>query len=285
MERHLMRMHEARQRFFSNTTTNRQQARFKAQKFVYHSWPFGLQNSLRDFKWPIPDAFSSEQKNPTWLERLRRMAEVSRLLKELTPTPTSAFSINRLNGLIDNSYRYVPPFKLEDLEITGYTAYICEVCLVTLPLTLYIHGPSLKLVPTFHTCNTERIIEVQQEMPHNKDVFATLAGELPNLMFRTVRIWTKCKPSLRVTEIPSVPQNLHTLKPVDKKKWALRAIRDKFTFLSEGELVDFLNLAGHQTYAFFKMEGHHKTYGMYIATEETKYNFPLGRMDLQPAEQ
>jgi hypothetical protein len=237
---------------------------------------------MGDFKWPILDAFSSEQKNPSWLEWLRRMAEVGRLLKELTPTPTFPFSINPpLNGLIGNSNSYVPSFKLEDLEISGYTAYICEVCLVTLPLTLYVHRPSLKLVSSFHTCSTERIIEVQQEMPHKKDVLATLAEELPNLMFRTVRKWTKCKPTLRATEIPSVPQNLHALKPVDKKKWALRAIRDKFTFLSEGELVDFLNLAGHNTFACFKMEGHHKTYGMYIATEETKSNFPLGHMDLQ----
>ena len=267
-----MRIHEARPRFFSNTTTNSNQARFKAQKFNYLNWPFGLQNSTRGFKSPMLDAFSSEQNNPSWLERLRRMAEVSRLLKELTPTSTSTSSINPLNGLIDNAKMYVPPFKLEDLEIIGYTAYICEVCLVTLPLTLYMHGPSLKLVPTFHTCDTERIIEVQQEMHSKKDVFATLVGELPNLMFHTVRIWTKCKPSLRATEISSAPQNLHTLKPVDKKKWAMRAIRDKFTFLSEGELVDFLNLAGHNTYACFKMEGHHKTYGMYIVTEERKSN-------------
>jgi hypothetical protein len=169
----------------------------------------------------------------------------------------------------------VPSFKLEDLEIGGYSAYICEVCLVTHPLTLYMHVPSLKLVSAFHTCNTERIIEVQQELHHKKDVFATIAGEMPNLMFRTVRKWTKCKPSLRASQISSVPQNLNTLKPVDKKKWAMRAIRDKFTFLSEGELVDFLNLAENNTYACFKMEGQHKTYCMYIVAEETKSNFPL----------
>ena len=83
-----MRIHEARPRFFSNTTTNSHQARFKAQKFNYLNWPFGLQNSTRGFKSPMLDAFSSEQNNPSWLERLRRMAEVSRLLKELMPTST-----------------------------------------------------------------------------------------------------------------------------------------------------------------------------------------------------
>ena len=211
-----MRMHEARQRFFSNTTTNRHQARFKAQKFDYHNLPFGLQNSIRGFKWPIPDAFSSEQNNPSWLERLRRMAEVSRLLKELVPTSAPTFSY-RLNSLIDNSGVCVPPFKPEDLEIIGYTAYICEECLVPHPLTLYMHGPSLKLVPAFHKCNAERIVEVQQEIHNKKHVIATLVRELPNLMLRLVRQWTKCRPSLRAVGIPAVSEGLHTFKPVDKK--------------------------------------------------------------------
>ena len=243
-----------------------------------------VQNPISGFNWPILDAFRSEQADPSWLDRLRKMAEVSRLLKELTPTPTSTSSINPLNGLIDNAKMYVPPVKLEDLEISGYTAFICEECLITHPLKLYMHGPSLKLVPAFHICNTERIVEVEQEMhseKKKKDVVATLAEELPNLMFRIVRKWTKCKPSIRATEIPSVAQNLHTLKPVDKKKWAMRAIRDEFTLLSEGELVDFLNLARHNTYACFKTERQHKTYCMYIVTEEKKSNFPLRHMDLR----
>jgi hypothetical protein len=175
----------------------------------------------------------------------------------------------------------VPPFKLEDLEIRGYTAYICEECLVSHPLTLYVHGPSLKLVPAFPKCNGERIVEVQQEIHHKKYVITTLVGELPNLMFRIVRQWTKCRPSLRAVEVPTVSEGLHTFKPVDKKEWAMRAVRDELTFLSEGELVDFLNLAGHNTYACFKMKEQNKTYCMYIVTEATKNDFRLGYMGLQ----
>jgi len=201
---------------------------------------------------------------------------VSKLLKEIMPTSASPFSINPLNDLIGNSDVYVLPFKLEDLEISGYTAYICEKCLVTHPLTLYIHDPPLKLVPTFHTCKTERIVEVQQELYDKRSVIATLIGELPNLMFRVVRQWTKCRPLLVAVEIPTVSQGLHTFKPVDKKEWAMRAVRDKFTYLSEGELIDFLNWAGHNTYACFKMEEQNMAYCMYIVTEETKTNFPLG---------
>jgi hypothetical protein len=46
----------------------------------------------------------------------------------------------------------LPPFKIEDLKIIGYTAYICEECLVSHPLTLYWHSLSMKPVPTMHTC-------------------------------------------------------------------------------------------------------------------------------------
>ena len=280
MERHLMRKHDAQQSYFSNSIASHEHAGFKAQKIDYHNWSSGLQKFIRGFNWPILDVKAFEQKDSSWLDRLRRMAEVSRLLKELVPTSASTFSY-RLNGLIDNSGVCVPPFKPEDLEIRGYTAYICEECLVSHPLTLYMHGPSLKLVPAFHKCNADRIVEVQQEIHNKKYVIATLVGELPKLVLRIVRQWTKRRPSLRADEIPAVSESLHTFKPVDKKGWAMRAVRDELTFLSEGELVDFLNLAGHNTYACFKMKEQNKAYFMYIATEATKNNFPLAYMGLQ----
>ena len=208
------------------------------------------------------------------------MAEVSRLLKELVPTSASTFSY-RLNSLPgDNSGVCVPPFKPEGLEIRGYTAYICEECLVSQPLTLYMHDPSLKLVPAFHKCNAERIVEVQQEIHDKKYVIATLVGELPNLMLRIVRQWTKGRPLLRAVEIPALSEGLHTFNTVDKKGWAMHTVRDELTFLSEGELVDFLNLAGHNTYACFKMKEQNKAYFMYVATEATKNNFPLAYLGL-----
>ena len=79
-------------------------------------------------------------------------------------------------------------------------------------------------------------------------------------MLRIVRQWTKGRPLLRAVEIPAVSEGLHTFNTVDKKGWAMRTVRDELTFLSEGELVDFLNLAGHNTYACFKMKEQNKAY-------------------------
>jgi hypothetical protein len=148
MERHLMRKHDAQQSYFLNSIASHEHAGFKAQKIDYHNWSSGLQKFIRGFNWPILDVKASEQKDSSWLDRLRRMTEVSRLLKELVPTSASTFSY-RLNGLIDNSGVCVPPFKPEDLEIRGYTAYIWNrmSCFTSID-TLYA-WPFLKISTCF----------------------------------------------------------------------------------------------------------------------------------------
>ena len=89
------------------------------------------------------------------------------------PTLASQPSINPFLRFVDKSNTSLPPFKIEDLKIIGYTAYICEECLVSHPLTLYWNSLSMKPVPTMHTCNNERIIEVQQEIHNKKEVTAS----------------------------------------------------------------------------------------------------------------
>ena len=76
------------------------------------------------------------------------------------PTLASQSSINPFIRFVDKSNMSLPPFKIEDLKIIGYTAYICEECLVAHPLTLYWYNLSMKPVPTMHTCSNERIKEV-----------------------------------------------------------------------------------------------------------------------------
>jgi len=69
---------------------------------------------------------------------------------------------------------------------------------------------------------------------------------------------------LKVSETPSVLQGLQNPKLIDNKKWGIRAIRNRFTVLSDEELADFLNLAKDNTYAYFKMEAQSTAYYMYI---------------------
>ena len=141
----MIRKHDSRQRVFPNCVMNHQ-IRYKAQKSDYNNSYLDRQNSSTGFDWPTQAALTFEQENPLWLKRLRRLVEVSSLLKEFMPTLASQPSINPFLRFVDKSNTSLPPFKIEDLKIIGYTAYICEECLVSHPLTLYWNSLSMKPV-------------------------------------------------------------------------------------------------------------------------------------------
>jgi hypothetical protein len=231
------------------------QVRYKAQKTDCNSPYLDQQTSSAGSDLPIQTAFTFEQENPSWLKRLLRLAEIKSLMRELTPTLASPPSNNSILRFVDKLNPSLPSFKIEDLKIIGYTAYICEECLVSHPLTLYWNSFSMKPVPTMHICNNERIIEVQQKIHKKKEVTAELFGELLDVMFLVVKQWTSAKPMLKVAEIPSMLQGLQNFKLIDNKNWGIRAIRNRFTILSDEKLADFLNLAKANTYAYFKMKG------------------------------
>ncbi len=89
----MVRKHYPRQRVFSNCVMNHQN-RHKAQKSDYYNSYLDLHNSSTGFNWPIQGALTFEQENPSWLEWLRKLAEISSLLKEIMPTLASQSSIN-----------------------------------------------------------------------------------------------------------------------------------------------------------------------------------------------
>jgi hypothetical protein len=214
----------------------------------------------------MPDMFSNEKKEPVWLVALRRMAEFNRLLKDVSLISASQAFIEPYNVFFNRPRISEPRFKIENLEVLGYTAYICKECLISHPLTLYWDGTNMAQVPTVHTCDNERLLEVQQSALNKDDVIETLYEGLPNLMFHAVKKWTKDAPLLMTAEIPPVLEGLHDFISADKRGWAIRAIRNGPTTLSDDELVDFLKLAGLRTYACFRMGGLTKKYQMFIAT-------------------
>ena len=120
---------------------------------------------------------------------------------------------------------------------------------------------------TMHGCDSERVPKVQQpqQIENKKDFIATLYNEMPQLMFQVVKRWTKGTPLIQADEIQSIPEGLHCCILVDSKNWAFRAIQNKRTVISDEELADFLNLAGCNTYAYFRTPIPNQTYYMRVA--------------------
>ena len=96
MERHMIRKHNAPQGLlpiFPNSSKGRQ-VRFNVQRSDYHH-PFSdLQNPNKAFSWPFSSVQEASEPNcPSWLKRLRRLAEISKLTTEIkqneyyNPTP------------------------------------------------------------------------------------------------------------------------------------------------------------------------------------------------------
>ena len=262
MVRHLTRKHDEPHYSRSGTITADQHQKFKAQKSVQLS-------SSPVYEWPLshmPDMLTNEQKEPGWLVALRRIAEFKRLLKDLSLTSSSQAFIEPYKLSIDRPMISEPMFKIENLEILGYTAHICKECLISHPLTLYWERTNMVTVPTVHKCDNERLFKVQQDPLDKEDVIETLKNGLPNLMFHAVKKWTGNVPLLKTVEIPPAFESLQNFIPADNRRWAFRAIRNGSTTLSDDELVDFLDLTGLKTYAGFMMGRPTKKYQMYIAT-------------------
>ncbi|MGH9976310.1 MAG: hypothetical protein ACRD8Z_10810 [Nitrososphaeraceae archaeon] len=273
MERHIIRIHHAPQGFLPilpNSSKGRQ-ARFNVQRSDYDHPFFDLQDSSKAFSWPFsPVQEASEPNCPSWLERFRRLAEISKLATEVTQNRVLQSAVNPLKTSVNKIMAQEPKFRYEDLVVVGYTAFICSKCLICHPLTLYWHKSSMVVIPTNHGCNTETLVEVQRQKGNKKDVIATVSNELPKLMFQVVTRWTNGTPLVQADEIRPIPEVLHCCILVDSKNWALRAVQYGLTLLSDEELADFLNLARGNTYGIFRTAKSNKIYYMRIVVPATQ---------------
>lgn len=183
MGRHIVRKHITPQIFlpiFPKSSVGRQ-VRFNFQKSNYHHPPFDLLDSSKSFNWPfsfVQDA--TEPKCPSWLERLRRLAEISKLTAEIAHNRIIQFPINPFTASANENLTQEPQFKFEDLRIVGYTAFICQKCLIFHPLTLYWHNSSMKVIPTNHECDTNTVVEVQRQKRNKMDIIETVSMRCPN---------------------------------------------------------------------------------------------------------
>jgi hypothetical protein len=197
----------------------------------------------------------------SWLQNLRRWVEIKRLIGDLSFRPMQQPYFFPYNGAISqpNMYqRFQPPFRTEDLEIIGYKGYVCKECLTAQPLTIYRHKYQRdKIIPTIHGCDNRRRLEIQggqQEDNETSIVTDLYMNELPELMLRFVREWTKGKAILMAAELSTPSDSSREIIISTEKKWANRAIRDGCTVLIDDELADFINTVKDCTGAYFKVQ-------------------------------
>jgi hypothetical protein len=204
------------------------------------------------------------------LARLRRVAEFKSLIKEVSPISSkSASTVYPDMGAIPQASmnESLRSPSLRDLEIIGYEGYICSICLTAHPLAIYRHKFAPKACPvrTFHSCSVERLIEVQKERQEEhqwpqqdervkEDTAGTYQHELIKAITLEVKKWTKGIPLLMARTIHFRNRLFDDLIVVSEKEWKDRAIRKGFTFLTDEELADFIELAGNNTFGLFKVE-------------------------------
>ena len=247
-----------------NSSRSRQ-VRFNVQRSNYYHSYSDLQDPSIAFSWPfsfVQDA--PEQKSPSWLEWLRRFAEISKLAAGMAQNRLLQSAINPLKAPVNKVMIHDPKFKYEDFLVVGYTAFICQKCLISHPLTLYRHIPSMKIICTNHECDTETVVDAQRQIMNKKGIIATISNEMPKLMFQVVKRWTKGTPLVVADEIQFSPEVLNGCILVDGKNWAHRAVQNVFTLLSDEDLADFLNTARGNTYGIFNTAKSNKSYYMRI---------------------
>jgi hypothetical protein len=152
---------------------------------------------------------------------------------------------------------FQPQLRIEDLEAIRYRGYICKECLLAHPLAIYRHKyRSGAIIETQHRCNEQRILQIQQGLQKGdkESVLANLyMNELPEMMWKFVREWTKDRILLMAAEVQSPSDGFSEFIVSDETQWAIRAIRDRSTILAVGELADFLKIVKNSTGAYFRL--------------------------------
>ncbi len=277
MERHIGRKHPSdfQSMAFPFRNMNDEVSKFstfKSHNPNYYNTNHNFPNSSNNFPQPPiqEDGSIYEQTNSMrtvddpidlWLQKLRPWVEIKRLMEELSFRPMQQPSFFPYNGAVSqpNMYqRFQPPFRAEDLEIMGYRGYVCKECLTAHPLAIYRHKHQKeKIIHTKHGCNTRRRLEIQggQQRDNETSILTNLyINELPKLMLRFVREWTKGQTLLAAAELSAPPEGCREIIISSEKQWANRAIRYGCTVLTDDELTDFINTVTDCTGAYFKVK-------------------------------
>jgi hypothetical protein len=200
------------------------------------------------------------------LEILHKIAEIKRLKEEITSVPNPE-SYRRFNGLhygfngfssseVNKLFDFLRQPKIEDLEVIGYSGYVCQNCLTAYPLRIYKDksNPVRNPIPTMHCCNKEILKEIHDHNVDKEYVLSDLhRNQLPLVMLGAVRDWTANKARLKAVEV-SMTIDRGDLITDSNPKCVNRAIREGITYLTDEELEDFMSTVKDRTYACFKIQ-------------------------------
>jgi hypothetical protein len=193
------------------------------------------------------------------LEILRKLTEFKRLKEDLSGIPIRQpyLQFNRYPSQPINAHATPPEFQMQDLEIIGYNGIVCQSCLVAHPLAIYQvkDRPGAKPIMTRHSCNAERLSEIQRQQNLNKqEVLADLyLHQLPNGILESAKKWTKDDCTLTAIEVAAPFEGCPLIDLLDQKEWADLAIRNGFVILTNEQLEDFIHTVKLATCAYFKI--------------------------------
>jgi hypothetical protein len=271
MERHIRRKHLSAFPYQNMNDRVSKSPAFKSHSPNYYNTGYNFHNSLNALPRSIFQEDSSIYEQPNsprtandpldaWLQKLRRWTEIKRLMEELSFSTMQQPYFFPYNGAIYQPHMYQnfqPPIKMEDLEIIGYEGYVCKECLTPDPLAIFCHTyQKNRIIRSKHICNNRRKLEIQGKQQKNEiSILANLyMNELPKLMLRYVREWTKGKAILAAAELSAPHDSSREIIISIEKQWANRAIRDGCTVLTDDELADFINTVTDYTGAYFKVQ-------------------------------
>ena len=104
------------------------------------------------------------------------------------------------------------------------------------PLCIYKDkfNPSLVPILTGHTCDMERLVEIQHHKVDKEHVLNNLyRNQLPRGLLNAIREWTKNQTSLMAVEVSMPVDGCNLITVSNRKGWVTRAIQERVTHLSD----------------------------------------------------
>jgi hypothetical protein len=216
----------------------------------------------------------------SYLEISRKVVECKRLKEELSVTSihNTSLQFNHFPSQPVDAHALPTKPQIQDLEIIGYQGKVCQSCLIAHPLAIYQikDRPGAKPIMTRHSCNAERLSEVQQQPSQDRQYILDdlYLHQLPRRIIESVKEWTKNDCALTAMEVEAPFEGCPLIDLLDEKEWAALAIKNGSVILTTEQLEDFIHVVQLATYAYFRIvenKGNKKSYRIFFLSLKRNY--------------